>query len=99
MDGIFSAGLLDHLPDPHTALREWARISAPDGTLLLYHPSGRAERAARHGRALDPGDLLADSHLKPALEAAGWMLAEYEDTVGHFLARATRTTQPATVRS
>ncbi|MGW3104297.1 methyltransferase domain-containing protein [Streptomyces sp. NPDC001100] len=50
LDAVFSAGLINHVPDPATALREWARGIAPDGTLLLYHPSGRAERAARHGR-------------------------------------------------
>ncbi|MFE5677512.1 methyltransferase domain-containing protein [Streptomyces erythrochromogenes] len=86
--GIFSAGLLDHLPDPYAALREWARVSAPDGVLLLFHPSGRAERAARHGRPLDPADLLAEDNLRPALEGAGWHLDAYEDTDGRFLARA-----------
>ena len=50
LDGIFSAGLVDHIPDPAAALREWARVTAPGGVLLLFHPSGRAERAARHGR-------------------------------------------------
>ncbi|MEV7618348.1 methyltransferase domain-containing protein [Streptomyces sp. NPDC089799] len=89
--GIFSAGLLDHLPDPDTALREWARVSAPGGVLLLFHPSGRAERAARHGRAPDPDDLLAGHNLRPALESTGWDLGEYEDASGHFLARAVRT--------
>ncbi|WP_405982174.1 methyltransferase domain-containing protein [Streptomyces sp. NBC_00158] len=88
LDGIFSAGLLDHLPDPLTALREWARVSAPGGTLLLFHPSGRAERAARHGRAPDSRDLLAEPNLAAALGATGWSLAEYEDAPGHFLARA-----------
>ncbi|MFE7180876.1 methyltransferase domain-containing protein [Streptomyces erythrochromogenes] len=86
--GIFSAGLLDHLPDPYAALREWARVSAPGGVLLLFHPSGRAERAARHGRPLDPADLLAEENLRPALEGAGWQLDAYEDADGHFLARA-----------
>ncbi|MFE2548199.1 methyltransferase domain-containing protein [Streptomyces sp. NPDC059355] len=86
--GIFSAGVLDHLPDPYAALREWARVTAADGVLLLFHPSGRAERAARHGRALDPGDLLAEHNLRPALETSGWRLDEYEDAGGHFLARA-----------
>ncbi|MEU6299109.1 methyltransferase domain-containing protein [Streptomyces erythrochromogenes] len=86
--GIFSAGLLDHLPDPYAALREWARVSAPDGVLLLFHPSGRAERAARHGRPLDPADLLAEGNLRAALEGAGWLLEAYEDTDGHFLARS-----------
>ncbi|MFE6843839.1 methyltransferase domain-containing protein [Streptomyces sp. NPDC057686] len=88
VDGTFSAGLLDHLPDPFAALREWARVSAADGVLLLFHPSGRAERAARHGRALDPDDLLAEHNLRPALEATGWHLDEYEDAADHFLTRA-----------
>ncbi|MFJ8159455.1 methyltransferase domain-containing protein [Streptomyces sp. NPDC096136] len=86
--GIFSAGLLDHLPDPHAALGEWARVTAPEGVLVLFHPSGRAERAARHGRTLDPDDLLAEDNLRTALEATGWQLEEYEDAAGHFLARA-----------
>ncbi|MET9689513.1 methyltransferase domain-containing protein [Streptomyces sp. NPDC006514] len=88
VDGIFSAGLLDHLPDPAAALCEWARVTAADGVLLLFHPSGRAERAARHGRSLDPDDLLAEDNLRHALGTAGWHLEEYEDAAGHFLARA-----------
>ncbi|MGP3683297.1 class I SAM-dependent methyltransferase [Streptomyces sp. IBSNAI002] len=86
--GIFSAGLIDHLPDPYAALHEWARVTAPDGVLLLFHPSGRAERAARHGRPLDPDDLLARPNLRLALHTTGWQLEEYEDAAGHFLARA-----------
>ncbi|WP_329095735.1 methyltransferase domain-containing protein [Streptomyces sp. NBC_01439] len=88
VDGIFSAGLLDHLPDPTAALREWARVTAADGVLLLFHPSGRAERAARHGRSPGPDDLLAEGNLRRALETTGWQLEEYEDAAGHFLARA-----------
>ncbi|MDD9380082.1 methyltransferase domain-containing protein [Streptomyces sp. ZAF1911] len=88
--GIFAAGLLDHLPHPDTALREWARVTAPGGELLLFHPSGRAERAARHGRAVSPDDPLAEPNLRPALEAAGWHVATYEDAPSHFLTRATR---------
>lgn len=86
--GVFSAGLLNHLPDPRAALREWARVTAPDGVLLLFHPSGHAERAARHGRPLDPADPLAAHNLGPALAATGWHLDTYEDAPHHFLARA-----------
>lgn len=46
--GIFTAGLLDHLPAPRTTLLEWARVGTPGAVLLLFHPSGRAERAACH---------------------------------------------------
>lgn len=90
LDAIFSAGLVNHVSDPATALREWARVTAPDGTLLLFHPSGRAERAARHGRPLDPDDPLAETNLRPALRTAGWDLSCYEDAPHHFLARASR---------
>ncbi|MFD7095534.1 methyltransferase domain-containing protein [Streptomyces xanthophaeus] len=96
--GIFAAGLLDHLPRPHDALREWARVSAADGTLLLFHPSGRAERAARHGRPLDPDDLLAEPNLRQTLESTGWRLTLYEDAAQHFVARATPASAGVTVR-
>ncbi|MFD9366141.1 methyltransferase domain-containing protein [Streptomyces sp. NPDC060020] len=86
--GIFAAGLLDHLPRPRTALLEWARVSAPDGALLLFHPAGRAERAARHGRPLSPDDPLAEPNLRPLLDATGWRLTTYDDADQHFLARA-----------
>ncbi|KOV67617.1 SAM-dependent methyltransferase [Streptomyces sp. MMG1121] len=90
VDAVFSAGLVNHVPDPATALHEWARVTAPGGVLLLFHPSGRAERAARHGRPLDPDDPLAEENLRPALRAAGWELSCYEDAPQHFLARAER---------
>ncbi|MFC1410207.1 methyltransferase domain-containing protein [Streptacidiphilus sp. N1-12] len=90
VDGIFSAGLLDHLPDPEQALREWARVSAPGAALLLFHPSGRVERAARHGRPLSPSDPLAEPNLRPMLEHNGWQLELYDDAREHFLALALR---------
>ncbi|MGV9342669.1 methyltransferase domain-containing protein [Streptomyces sp. NPDC003688] len=90
VDGVFSAGLLNHLPDPRRALREWARVSAPDGVLLLFHPSGHAERAARHGRPLAPDDPLTEVNLLPALRATGWRAVCYEDAPHHFLLRAVR---------
>ncbi|WP_369386739.1 methyltransferase domain-containing protein [Streptomyces sp. CG1] len=90
VDGVFSAGLIDHVPDPAAALREWARVTTADGVLLLFHPSGRAERAARHGRPLDPDDPLAENNLRPALLSAGWDLTYYEDAPHHFLAHASR---------
>lgn len=91
VDGVFTAGLLDHLPDPLAALREWARVTAPGGALLLFHPSGRAERARRHGLAPSPDDPLGEPNLRPLLDGSGWQLDRYEDDPAHFLARAVRT--------
>ncbi|SEG76854.1 GMP synthase-Glutamine amidotransferase [Actinacidiphila yanglinensis] len=90
VDAVFSAGLLDHLPVPAAGLREWARATAPGGTLLLFHPSTRAEHAARHGHAPRSDDLLARPHLAAALAATGWRLREYEDAAGRFVAAAVR---------
>ncbi|MFJ7996587.1 methyltransferase domain-containing protein [Streptomyces sp. NPDC096310] len=90
VDGIFTAGLLDHLPDPAVALREWARVTAPGGALLLFHPSGRVERAARHGRPLSSDDPLGEPNLRPLLDGSGWQLDCYEDAHAYFLARALR---------
>lgn len=90
VEGVFSAGLLDHVPAPAAALREWARVTALGGVLLLFHPSGRAERAARHGRPLSPDDPLGEPNLRPMLEAGGWQLDCYEDARAYFLARAVR---------
>ncbi|MFJ3767311.1 class I SAM-dependent methyltransferase [Streptomyces sp. NPDC090082] len=86
--GVFSAGLIDQLPAPRATLLEWRRVAAPGAVLLLFHPSGRAERAARNNRPLDPNDLLAEDNLRPALETTGWRVDEYEDAPHHVLARA-----------
>ena len=51
-DAIFAAGLVNHLPDTEAGLRELARVTRPGGLLVLFHPSGRAALAARHGRVL-----------------------------------------------
>ncbi|MFD3482310.1 class I SAM-dependent methyltransferase [Streptomyces sp. NPDC058665] len=91
VDGIFSAGLLNHVADPPAALCEWARVVRPGGTLLLFHPSGRAERAARHGRPLSPDDPLAEANLRPTLDATGWRTDCYDDARDYFLTRAIRT--------
>ncbi|WP_240801842.1 methyltransferase domain-containing protein [Streptomyces sp. A1136] len=86
--GVFAAGLLDHLPRPRAALREWARVAAADAALLPFHPAARAERAARHGRPLGPDDLLAEPNLRPMPDATGWRLTVYDDAEHRFLARA-----------
>lgn len=78
------------------ALCEWARVSTADGTLLLFHPAGRNERAARHGRPLSPDDPLAEPNLRPMLDATGWHLTAYDDAERHFLAKAVPARWPRT---
>ncbi|MEU4624058.1 methyltransferase domain-containing protein [Actinoplanes sp. NPDC023801] len=90
-DVIFAAGLVHHLPDPIAGLTELARVTRPGGTLAIFHPTGRAQLAARHGRSLRPGEPLSRERLGPLLAAAGWHLNTYEDVPTRFLARATRT--------
>jgi SAM-dependent methyltransferase len=89
-DAVFAAGLVDHLPDPEAGLRELARVTRPGGLLLLFHPTGRATLAARHGRDLSPGDALAEDTLRRSAAAAGWRLTAYDDGADRFFARAER---------
>ena len=88
VDIVFAAGLVDHLPDPVAGLAEIARVTAPGGMLVLFHPSGRAALAARHGRRLTEDDFLSEGTLRIALSRTGWILDRYEDPPDHFYARA-----------
>jgi ubiquinone/menaquinone biosynthesis C-methylase UbiE len=89
-DAVFAAGLLMHLPDPVAALSELARITRSPGLLILFHPSGRAALAARHGRELSADDTLAQSVLNGLLELTGWRLRRYDDAPHRFFALADR---------
>lgn len=89
-DAIFAAGLIMHLPDPGTGLCQLARITRTGGLLILFHPSGRAALAARHGRALTPGDPLDEAPLRCLARDSGWRLTTYDDAAHRFLAIAVR---------
>ncbi len=90
-DAIFAAGLVHHLPDPGSGLRELARVTRPGGLLVLFHPSGRAALAARHGRTLAPDEPLAHGPLRALTSASGWRLTAYDDAAERFFAVAKRT--------
>ena len=90
IDTVFAAGLLTHLADIHLGLAEIARVTRPAGQLVLFHPTGRAALAARHGRTLRPDEPLAEDRLAGHLAAAGWSLDYYDDPPHRFLALATR---------
>jgi SAM-dependent methyltransferase len=90
VDGIFAAGLLQHLADPRGGLTELARVTRPGGRLALFHPSGRAALAARHGHELRPDEPLAEGPLRDSTAATGWRLERYDDPPTRFFALAVR---------
>lgn len=89
-DAVFAAGLVNHLPDTEAGLGELARVTRQGGMLVLFHPSGRAALAARHGRVLTPDEPLAAGSLRCLTQATGWELTTYDDAVDRFFALAVR---------
>jgi hypothetical protein len=65
-------------------------VTAPGGLLVLFHPSGRAALAARHGHALSPDEPLAEGPLRRFTSASGWELTAYDDAPDRFFAVAER---------
>jgi protein-L-isoaspartate O-methyltransferase len=90
IDTVFAAGLVQHLPDPAAGVRELGRVTRSGGRLVIFHPSGRAALAARHGRTLRPDEPLAENPLRQLLAGAGFRLDRYDDPPHRFLALASR---------
>ncbi|HEX3711982.1 MAG TPA: class I SAM-dependent methyltransferase [Trebonia sp.] len=89
-DAIFAAGLVNHLPDTEAGLCELARVTRPGGLLVLFHPSGRAALAARHGHSVSHDEPLAQGPLRRSTAASGWELTAYDDAPHRFFAVAER---------
>lgn len=90
VDAVFAAGLIMHMPDTEAGLWQLARVTRPGGLLILFHPSGRAALAARHGRTLEPDEPLAAIQLQHSTRNAAWHLTTYDDAEHRFLAIASR---------
>jgi SAM-dependent methyltransferase len=90
VDAVFAAGLIMHLPDTDAGLHQLARVTRPGGRLVLFHPSGRAALAARHGRTLRDDEPLSEAPLRRSTDHTGWRLTSYDDPPHRFLAIATR---------
>lgn len=90
LDAVFAAGLVSHLADPVSGLRELARVVRAGGALALFHPVGRAALAARQGRELTPDDLRAGPNIRELLASSGWRLTSLADDEDRYLALAVR---------
>ena len=65
-------------------------MTRPGGKLVLFHPTGRAALAARHGHALSPDEPLAEGPLRRSTRMSGWALTAYDDAPHRFFALAER---------
>jgi ubiquinone/menaquinone biosynthesis C-methylase UbiE len=90
VEAVLAAGLLRHLPDAQTGLRELARVTVPGGRLAVFHPIGRAALAARRGHELQPGDIRAAPRIGRVLASTGWDLQLLDDAEERYLALAVR---------
>ena len=90
VDAVFAAGLVNHLPDTGRGLRELARVTRPGGLLVLFHPTGRAALAARHGHSVSRNEPLAEGPLRRSTAVSGWQLTVYDDAAHRFFAVAER---------
>jgi SAM-dependent methyltransferase len=89
-DTVFAAGLITHLPHADAGLAELARVTRTGGRLVIFHPTGRAALAARHGHTLRPDEPLAEHVLRATGARTGWELTGYDDRADRFHAVAVR---------
>jgi ubiquinone/menaquinone biosynthesis C-methylase UbiE len=90
VDAIHAQGILPHLADPASALREWHRVVRPGALLAVFHAIGRVALAAIHRRTPSDDDVLAGGQLARLLDEAGWNLESVDDAPERFLALARR---------
>jgi ubiquinone/menaquinone biosynthesis C-methylase UbiE len=90
VDAVHAQGILPHLADPASALREWHRVARPGALLAVFHAIGRVTLAAIHRRTPSDDDVLASRRLRHLLDEAGWALESIDDAPERFLALARR---------
>jgi SAM-dependent methyltransferase len=90
LDAVFAAGLIPHLSDPVSGLRELARVCRQGARLALFHPIGRVALAKRHGHSPGPDDIRSEPHIRAALANAGWRPELVDDADDRYLVLAAR---------
>lgn len=60
-DVIYSAHVLEHIPDPKIAFRDFQRLLKRDGVLVLYVPNAGSNAARRLGTAWGP--MIGEKHV------------------------------------
>jgi 2-polyprenyl-3-methyl-5-hydroxy-6-metoxy-1,4-benzoquinol methylase len=60
-DGIYSAHVLEHIPEPKTALAAFQRLLKPGGKLFLYVPNCSGDEAKRLGT--NWGQMINEKHV------------------------------------
>jgi 2-polyprenyl-3-methyl-5-hydroxy-6-metoxy-1,4-benzoquinol methylase len=93
-DSVISCETVEHVPDPHAAVREMHRVCKPDGTLYLTTPNYLnfmglylIYAAVRHP-GLKSSQPLDRRHLFPTVREyvtkAGWKIVRTDGTVHQF---------------
>ena len=90
VDAIHAQGLLPHLADPATALREWHRVARPGALLAVFHAIGRIALAAIHRRTPSDDDAHSGGRLRRLLEQPGLGPRSIDDAPERFIALARR---------
>jgi ubiquinone/menaquinone biosynthesis C-methylase UbiE len=95
MDLITCHDSFAHFEDHPATLREFRRVLAPGGRLLILHDISREQVNTIHGRADHPRvqthQLPPITDLIPVVEAADFTILAAEDTPDHYLIAAQRT--------
>jgi SAM-dependent methyltransferase len=79
-DRVIATHVLEHLPEPHRVLLEWARVLKPGGVLSLVLPCDPGI-AWRTGRSLGPRAAAK----KQGIEYDYWMAREHINPIGNLI--------------
>lgn len=79
-DRVIAAHVLEHLPNPHEVLQEWARVLKPGGTLTLVLPCdpGALWRLGRYA-------IARQNFIKAGIQYDYWMAREHVNAINNLV--------------